>query len=98
MPFYEITTKGEEAKRLVKAESAAAAIRYCARDKFQARTISSVDEAAGLFTAGVKVEDAGAEPPAQKAEPVQEPGGGEGGETGKGGKAGAGAPPPAKDD
>lgn len=64
MPIYEITTKGEDAKRLVKADSAAQAIRHCAHDRFSARTISRVEEAADLIIAGVKVETTGTEPPA----------------------------------
>lgn len=60
MPFYEITTEGEEAKRLVKAGSAKAAIQHCTNpDKYSARTISSVEDAVDLFEAGVKVEHAG---------------------------------------
>jgi hypothetical protein len=61
MPLYEITTKGEDAKRLVKAESAAQAVRHCAKEVFTARTISNVEEAADMFNAGVKIETAGVE-------------------------------------
>lgn len=70
MPVYEITTKGEKAKRLVKADSSAAAIRHCANGLFSARTISRVAEAADLFTAGVAIETAGEEP---KPEPEPAP-------------------------
>lgn len=61
MPIYEITEKGAEQKRLVKADSSAQAIRHCAHDRFTARTISRVEEAADLFNAGVRLETAGTE-------------------------------------
>lgn len=68
MPFYEITTAGEEAKRLIKATSSAAAIRHCSDpDRYTARTITSVEDAADLFEAGVKIEHAGQ--PASQPEP-----------------------------
>jgi hypothetical protein len=61
MPFYEITTKGEEAKRLIKAPSAKAAIQHCLDpSRFSARTVATVQDAADLFEAGVKIEHAGA--------------------------------------
>lgn len=66
MPIYLIETKGEEKKRLVKADSAAGAIRHCAENLFTATTISSVEQAAEHFAAGVKLETAGekaADPP-----------------------------------
>jgi hypothetical protein len=69
MPIYVIATKGEDEQRLVKAESAAQAIRHCARDKFTARTVSRAEEAAEIMTAGVKLETAGAEPVEPQATP-----------------------------
>lgn len=62
MPIYEISEKGNEVKRLVKADSAAQAIRHCAHDRFAARTVSRVEDAADLMASGVKLETAGAEP------------------------------------
>lgn len=59
MPIYMIDTKGEEAKRLVKAESAAQAIRHCAKDVFTAKTVAKVEDAAELLAAGVKLEVVG---------------------------------------
>jgi hypothetical protein len=58
MPFYVVTTTGEEAQRLVKAKSATDAIQHCTKDKFSTRTITTIDEAAPLFEAGVKMEKA----------------------------------------
>lgn len=58
MPFYEVTTNGEEAKRLVKAKSATDAVQHCTKDKFTTRTITSIEEAAPLFESGVKLERA----------------------------------------
>jgi hypothetical protein len=62
MPIYEISTEGEETKRLVKATSAPAAISHCARGRYSARTISNVEDASDLFNAGVKLEIAGEKP------------------------------------
>lgn len=58
MPIYQISTEGEEAKRLVKATSAAAAIAHCARARFKAEIVTKVEDAAPLFAAGVVLEDA----------------------------------------
>lgn len=58
MPFYEVTQEGVEAKRLVKAKSSTDAIQHCTKDKFATRTITSIEEAAPLFEAGVKLERA----------------------------------------
>lgn len=58
MPFYVVTTKGEEAKRLVKAQSAAAAVKHCTEGKYETQLISTIDEAAPHFEAGVKLEKA----------------------------------------
>lgn len=68
MPLYEISTEGEDQKRLVKAESSAQAIRHCARGKFTARTVQKAEDAAELMGSGVKLETAGAEPDEQSAE------------------------------
>ena len=68
MPFYEVTTKGEEVKRLIKAPSAKAAIQHCVKDKFETRTVTSVEDAADLFMAGVTIEVAGDEPAAKQEE------------------------------
>lgn len=59
MPFYVVTTEGEEAKRLVKAPSAAAAVKHCAEAKYSTQLISTIEEAAPHFEAGVKLERAG---------------------------------------
>lgn len=59
MPLYEITTKGEEAKRLVEADSASQAIRHCSTAMFTARTIQKPSEAAALMKGGVELETAG---------------------------------------
>lgn len=61
MPLYEITTKGEEKKRLVEADSQAAAIRHCAKTMFETRLVSSPSEAAKLVGGGVEVEQAATE-------------------------------------
>ena len=61
MPFYVITTKGEEAKRLVKAPSSAAAVKHCAEDRYSTELITTIDEAAPHFEAGVKLEKVGEE-------------------------------------
>jgi hypothetical protein len=58
MPFYVVHTEGEEAERLVKAKSAADAINHCTKGRFSTRTITTIDEAAPLFEAGVKMEKA----------------------------------------
>lgn len=68
MPLYEITTDGEEAKRLVDAESSAQAIRHCAAGKFTARTIQKPTEIATLMSGGVKLEKAGEAPTEPAAE------------------------------
>jgi hypothetical protein len=73
MPIYEITTDGEEAKRLVKAVSNEAAIAHCARQKFTAKLVTKIEDAAPLFDAGVKLETAGAAPPAAKVEGGDKP-------------------------
>lgn len=59
MPLYEITTTGEDAKRLVEADSSAQAIRHCATGKFTARTIQKPAEIAALMGAGIKLERVG---------------------------------------
>ena len=56
MPFYVVTTKGEEAKRLIKAPSSASAVKHCAADMFETQLISTIEEAAPHFEAGVKLE------------------------------------------
>jgi hypothetical protein len=61
MPFYVVTTKGEEPKRLIKATSAAAAVKHCAEDKYSTQLITTIDEAAPHFEAGVKLEKVGDE-------------------------------------
>jgi hypothetical protein len=61
MPFYVVTTKGEEAKRLIKAPSSAAAVKHCAEDKYSTDLITTIDEAAPHFEAGVKLEKVGEE-------------------------------------
>jgi hypothetical protein len=61
MPLYEITTKDQEAKRLVEADSSAQAVRHCATGLFTARTISKPTEIAQLMSKGVVLETAGAE-------------------------------------
>lgn len=58
MPVFVVTTKGEEAKRMVKAPSAASAIRHCTADRYSTETISTIEEAAPHFEAGVKLENA----------------------------------------
>lgn len=63
MPLYEISTKGEDAKRLVQADSAAQAVRHCAQGMFAARTVSKPTDIAQLMSNGVKLETAGEEPP-----------------------------------
>lgn len=88
MPIYEIETKGEDGKRLVKADSAARAIRHCAQDKFTARTISRAEDAAEIMNSGVKLETAGAEPETDRE---SQPGG----DDSQDGKPKA---PPSKDD
>jgi hypothetical protein len=69
MPHYEVTEAGKAEKRWVKAPSAAAAIKHCMdASKFSTRTMTSVDDAADLINAGVKMEDAtapAAAPPAK---------------------------------
>lgn len=62
MAIYEVTTKGVEAKRLVEADSAAKAIRHCSTGQYAARTVTKASEIAAMFQAGVKLEDANAEP------------------------------------
>lgn len=62
MPIYLIETKGEDTKRLVKADSAAGAIRHCASSLFTATTIASVEQASEYFAEGVKLEKAGETP------------------------------------
>lgn len=61
MPLYEITTKDDENKRLVEADSAAQAVRHCATGMFQTRTITKAAEIANLMGAGVKLEKASAD-------------------------------------
>lgn len=69
MPFYEITTAGEDAKRLVKAASAKSAIAHCLDpSRYTARTIKTVEEAVPLFEAGVRVEHAVGPAAAQQEE------------------------------
>jgi hypothetical protein len=58
MPFYVVTTAGEEKERLVKAKSQQDAIAHVTKGKFETRTITTIDEAAPLFEAGVKMEKA----------------------------------------
>lgn len=58
MPLYEITTAGEEAKRLVDATSSSQAIRHCAKGRYTARTIQKPTDVAALMSAGVAVEKA----------------------------------------
>jgi hypothetical protein len=58
MPFYVVTTEGEEKPRLVKARSQPDAIAHVTKGKFSTRTITTIDEAAPLFEAGVKMEKA----------------------------------------
>lgn len=58
MPFFVVTTKGEEAKRLVKAKSSSAAVKHCVADRYSTETITTIDEAAELYEAGVKLERA----------------------------------------
>lgn len=67
MPLYEITTKDEEAKRLVEADSAAQAVRHCANGMFSPRTVTKPTEIAQLMSAGVKLETASDEPQAEPA-------------------------------
>lgn len=62
MPIYEITTKDEDGKRLVKAESAAQAIRHCSKDRFTARTVGKPEDVADLMAGGITLETAGADP------------------------------------
>lgn len=60
MPLYEITTKGEDKKRLIEADSASQAIRHCAQGMFTARVLQKPTEAAQLMKAGVELEEVGA--------------------------------------
>lgn len=59
MPLYEITTKGEDKKRLVEADSSSQAIRHCAAGMFTARTLEKPTDAARLMAGGVELETAG---------------------------------------
>jgi hypothetical protein len=61
MPLYEITTKGEEKKRLIEATSANQAVRHCSTGLFQTRTITKPSEIAQLMKSGVQLEAAGDE-------------------------------------
>lgn len=67
MPIYQVDTKGEDAKRLVRAPSAPAAIAHCASERFSATLVRTVDDAAALLEAGVKIETVGA--PAAETKP-----------------------------
>jgi hypothetical protein len=58
MPFYVVSTEGEEKPRLVKAKSQTDAIQHCTKDRFSTRTITTIDEAAVLYEQGVKLEKA----------------------------------------
>lgn len=66
MPIYKIVTEGEEKARLVKAASAPAAIAHCARTKFSATLVRSVEDAADMISDGVSIEKAGAADPGPK--------------------------------
>lgn len=101
MPIYKIKTTGEEKMRLVKAQSAPAAIAYCANQQFSAELVTSVEAAADLLEAGVKIETVGAVPaepepepePQQDGEPKVEAEDSVEVETGKGGKGAKPAKP-----
>lgn len=87
MPFYKVVEQGSDKPRMVKAQSAKAAIQFVVGKRYEATTISSVEEAVDLYEAGIKVEDAMAEPEPQpepdgatETATVEEP------EVGKGGK------------
>lgn len=67
MPLYEITTKGEDKKRLVEADSSAQAIRHCAESMFTARTLGKPSEVAQLMKSGVEFETAGEQPAEEPA-------------------------------
>lgn len=86
MPIYRVRkldAPEDELPRLVKAESAAQAIRHCAKAVFAADLCSKVEDAADLFAAGVKLEDATpAAAVAQQALTGQEPPKDDAGESG----------------
>ena len=75
MPFYRVTEEGNDKPRLIKAQSARAAIQFVVGKRYEATTVNSVEEAVEFYEAGGKVEDAMAEP-----EPQREPDGTGGGE------------------
>lgn len=78
MPIYKVSEKevqglgaalGNVSVRLIKADSAAQAIRHCTAGRFTAETVTKVEEAADLMASGVKVETAGEAPAEPKVEP-----------------------------
>ena len=67
MAIYKVTdTEAKDAPvRLIKAASAAIAVRHVTADRFKAETITKVEDAAGLMAEGIKLETAGeVSPPA----------------------------------
>jgi hypothetical protein len=71
MPLYEISTKGSDKKRLVEADTSAAAIRFCSHDLFSARTITKPADIARLMGAGIALEKVG-DAPAQSGDEGRE--------------------------
>lgn len=69
MAIYKVTdveTKGAPA-RLIKAASAAIAVRHVTVDRFKAETLTKVEDAAMLMADGIKLEIAGEETPASES-------------------------------
>jgi hypothetical protein len=62
MPIYLITNRSTDAQRLVRAANKAAAIRHVAADTLGAQ-VAAAETLVELLQDGVRVEDAGAEPP-----------------------------------
>lgn len=61
MPFYPITTKGEDTPRAIKADNPAAAMKYVAAGMFTVGKPMGPADIVEYMTAGGVVEDAGLE-------------------------------------